>query len=431
MVRAAKMSCIVVFLVCVIAAEVAGQETVAGQKPPQKKGRQSLWTRDSLTGTWFGYGEELQQKGLSVGLGMTHVYQHNLHGGREQGVGGYAGSYDLELGVDTGRAFDIHGGRIYMLGEGSTVSSAGVDARAVGSLFGINDDMGGERTLDITELWYQHEFADGALRVRVGKQDLTHGFTCNGRPVGFDLNAYAADETTQFLNSSLVNNPVIPFPEFGLGITAYAEPVDGWYVTLGGADADADVRRPGFETTFSGDSDFFYIGETGLATSLPSERGELPGTYRVGTWHQHKRRAYLDKSGQDPENTGFYASFDQLLWRENAGDGTPQGLGVFGRTGWADPDVSETETFASAGLHYRGLVPGRDRDVLGIGVSHGEVSEQGTFTADYERAAEVYYNAAAAPWLHVTPHLQWIGDPGAAEQADDALLLGLRVQMNF
>ena len=396
----------------------------------QEDDTRSVWQRESLGGDLWGARSTLEEYGVSAGLGLTQVYQHNLHGGTEAGVGGYAGSYDLETTIDAGRAVGLEGGQVYMLGEGSTVSSSGVDYRAVSSLFGINDDMGGERALDITELWYQHNFWGGHFRIRVGKQDLTNEFICRGQPVAFDANTFAFDETAQFLNSSLVNNPVIPFPDYALGAVAYAEPVTGWYLSAGGVDADADPRTSGFETTFDGDSNFFYAAETGVVPIFDSDGGELPGAYRVGAWHEHKRRNLLNKRGQDGENTGFYASFNQLLWRETSGE-PAQGLGIFGRAGYADPEVSEIETFGSAGLNYRGLVPGRKEDVVGLGVSHGEVSERAGLTADYERAAEMYYNAAVTPWLEISPMVQWIQNPGASDERGNAWVVGTRVQANF
>lgn len=71
--------------------------------------------------------------------------------------------------------------------------------------------------MDITELWYEHALLDDTLRVRLGKMDITGGFECRGCPVSFDGSLYANDETGQFLNSALVNNPTIPFPDKGLG----------------------------------------------------------------------------------------------------------------------------------------------------------------------------------------------------------------------
>ena len=77
--------------------------------------------------------------------------------------------------------------------------------------------------------------------------------------MAFDGNAFANDETGQFLNGALVNNPTIPFPEQGLGVVLYFNPCDWWYIGGGVADAQADARQAGFTTTFGGESYFFTI----------------------------------------------------------------------------------------------------------------------------------------------------------------------------
>ena len=395
---------------------------------PASDSADSVLKRETLTGDWFGWGEPLEERGLSVGLGLTQAYQHNFHGGVEPGVGANSGSYDLELEADMERLAGLRGGGAYMVTEGSWAAGAGQDTRAVGSLFGVNDDFGGERTADVTELWYEHHFLDERLQVRLGKIDLTGGFECRGCPVSFDGSLFANDETSQFLNGSLVNNPAIPFPDNGLGAVVFANPVDWWYASVAAADAEADARETGFNTTFDGDSHFFYIAETGVVPEFRSSKGELLGSYRLGVWNERRPKNFLDEARKKRDDTGFYLSADQMLWRENSHDS--QGLGTFGRIGLADDEVNEVDLFGSAGLQYRGLFAGRDNDVLGIGYAHGSLSDEAGFDSAQEQVVEVYYNAEVTPWLHVSPDLQWIGDPGGVS-GEDAFVAGVRLQMTF
>jgi porin len=46
-----------------------------------------------------------------------------------------------------------------------------------------------------------------------------------------------------------------------------------------------------------------------------------------------------------------------------------------------------------------------------------------------ETALELTYLVAPAPWLSVQPDLQYVIDPGTDGALDDALVLGLRVQI--
>ncbi|MFW6155379.1 MAG: carbohydrate porin [Planctomycetota bacterium] len=401
------------------------------EEPPTGAKTSTLWERETLTNDWFGLGRQRAEQGVSVNLGLTQVYQANLRGGRSthRRSGRYAGSYDLELELDTGKLFRLPGGSFFLLAEGSW--SEGIDASSVGSLFGVNDDAGGERSIDVTELWYEQSLLDDTLRLRLGKLDLTGGFECQGCPVAFDGSAYANDETSQFLNGALVNNSTIPFPDNGLGVVAYLQPREGWYVAAGAADAQADARETGFNTAFQGRGDFFTIFETGVVPRLPSRNGRLPGAYRLGLWYDPQPKERFDGRGVKRDDVGFYLSFDQMILKENVDEEDTQGLGLFARYGLADSQVNEIKTFWSAGAQYQGLIPARDEDVLGFGVAQGRLSRTAGFTVSHETAMELYYNAEITPWLGITPSVQYVLNPGGLQGVDDTAVAGMRLQMSF
>ena len=399
----------------------------AWEKSTDPRRPADLFRRDSLTDNWFALGQTLEQRGVSVALGLTQVYQLNLEGGlaTHRRAGRYSGSYDLEVEFDLERLFRLTGGTFFVLAEGSW--SDGLDASSVGSLLGINDDAGGDRAIDVTETWYQQEWLGGRLIFRVGKIDLTGGFECRGCPASFDGSAYANDEVTQFLSSSLVNNPTIPFPDNGLGVMVHAEPVEGFYVTAGAADAQADARETGFRTAFHEEDHFFAAFEIGLAPALLG----MPGTYRAGLWYDPQPKDRFT-GGVKRDDAGFYLSCDQLVHKENADAEDTQGLGLFARFGCADSDVNEINSFWSVGGQYQGPIPTRDDDVLGLGVAQGILSRDAECgRASQETVMELYYSAAVCGWLTVSGHLQYVNNPGGTNDVDDAVVVGIRVQMNF
>ena len=405
--------------------------SVFAEEPPNGSETPSLWERETLTNDWFGLGRKLAERGVSVNLGLTQVYQANLQGAMSTHRRSecYAGSYDLELEMDMEKLFRLPSGSFYLLAEGSW--SEGIDASSIRSLFGVNDDASGDRFIGVTQLWYEQALLDGRLRFRLGKLDLTGGFECRGCPVAFDASAYSNDETSQFLNGALVNNPTIPFPENGLGLAAYLQPLEWWYVAAGVADAQADARETGFNTAFHGRSDFFSIFETGVVPHLPSPKGRLMGAYRIGLWYDPQPKDRFDGRGAKRDDVGFYLSFDQMALKENADEGDAQGLGLFARYGVADRGVNEVKSFWSLGAQYRGLLPTRDDDVLGFGVAQGRLSRAAGFSASHETATELYYNATITPWLSLTPSIQCVFNPGGERDVDDAVVLGIRLYMSF
>jgi len=394
-----------------------------------------LWERETLTDGFFGLNDELADKGIEVGLGVTNIYQQNVRGGisKHRRAGRLTGSYDLEMEADLEKLLGIEGGSLYMLTEGVWSKSAGIDTPSVGSAFGVNADARARRSMDITELWYEQAFVNGTVRLRIGKMDLAGGFEHHGCPVSFDCSTYAGDETTQFLNGALVNNPTVPFSDYGLGVAIHYNPAGLWYVSAAVADAQADLRETGFSTTFHNEDYFFYILETGITPQLDSANGPLQGTYRAGLWYDPQPKANTDGTKNYRDDVGFYLTCDQMLLKENDNSQDSQGLGAFFRFGYANSKRNDIADFYSFGFQYQGLVEGRDDDVVGVGFAQGIFSNSAdtTYTDDYENALELYYSAQLTPWLNISPAVQYIANPGGNKTRSDAVVLGVRVQMSF
>jgi porin len=391
----------------------------------------SWYAHDTMTGGWFGLGKSLADQGITVNLSLTQIYQENLRGGlsTHRQAGRYEGSYDLELNADLEKLVGLKGGRVYAHGEGSW--SDGLSPSSIGGLFNVNNDAMGNHAIELTELYYEQKVFEDRVTFRLGKLDLRGGLQCHGCPVSFDGSSFANDQKSQFLNAALCNNPTIPFPNRGLGAIVHAEPVNGWYVSAGAADAEAQDGETGFNTAFHGPADFFSIYETGFLPQIPSPHGPLQGAYRGGFWYEEREKEEFEDASLRRDDHGFYVSADQMVLKESNSPGDSRGLGLFARWGLADGRVNPVRQFWSVGGQYKGLAPSRDDDVLGLGVGQGLLSRDAGFTRPQETVIEVYYNAAVTPWLHVSPSLQYLFDPGGDSQIGNAVVLGARVQIAF
>ena len=121
------------------------------------------------------------------------------------------------------------------------------------------------------------------------------------------------------------------------------------------------------------------------------------------------------------------------MWRESAEEGNEQGIGLFARYGYARDHVNTFEHFWSFGGQYQGIIPGRDDDVLGVGVAQGVFSNDlvkvGSRT-DHETVLESYYKIQLTPWFSISPDVQWIFRSG--DRADrDAFVGGFRFQVSL
>lgn len=145
-------------------------------------------------------------------------------------------------------------------------------------------------------------------------------------------------------------------------------------------------------------------------------------------------------------NYGLYATLDQVLYREGeASDPAKQGLGAFMRAGWAPKDRNLVEWALDGGLVYRGLIPTRDWDVLGISAAWMWMSEDiaraqrvinslapGSFSpVDYEGLFEVTYKAQLTAWWTLQPSLQRVMHPGGSDADRNAWAFILMTTLRF
>ena len=145
-------------------------------------------------------------------------------------------------------------------------------------------------------------------------------------------------------------------------------------------------------------------------------------------------------------NTFASAAGEQIVWREKPGEkDSVEGLGVFGRLGYAVPDRNTPDFYAEGGGTRVGLLPGRDDDVCGLGIAYGKLSgdlralgrDQNFFNhtspalPDHELVLELEYQGRLFKGFAVQPGLQYIVHPGGSGAIDDALVLGVRTVFDF
>ena len=414
----------------------------------------------------------LANQGLKLDLCTTQVYQDVVRGGlaTHRHTGRYSGAAEFEVEADLEKIADLKGASLYLDVVDSNWSD-GIDASSIHSVLGVNEVAGGDEAWLFskfwyeqvlfggngklrlgTEFWYEHSFLDDRVIVRVGRFGMDEGVKCRNLEFEYDGNAYAKDEETQFLNSALVDNPTIPFPEDGIGAFVYVQPAEGWYVLAEIADAQAeemdmyiDAVHPGngpslrqlyksaFRTAFHGEDYTFTAVEGGHVCHLPSANGPMQGTHRVGLWYDPQPKEKFDGSGIKRDDLGMYISADQMFYREKSDPKDSQGLGAFFRLGVTHKAVNEIPLFWSIGCQYEGLVPGRDADVLGVGMVRGRLSDEpgSGFEASHETALEVYYSIKLAKGVYVSPDFQYVANPGGVIGVRDAIVMGVRIHAKF
>jgi hypothetical protein len=254
------------------------------------------------------------------------------------------------------------------------------------------DQLEGRDTrLLIKELWLRLALLGGRLRFNVGKLDAGHYF---------DRNFFAEDDTTQFIDAALLNNPMLKPPPNGPA-AAVRFSVGDWRYAFG-VHAPADVGDD-----LSGLP--YLIGELGRRNILPV-RGHYRWWARVSAVPEDRARV----------GWGSGLSIDQLV--------TPE-VGLFLRAGLGRSEGEALTSHAwSGGLQVipRWLDRRTDRFGVGYSVQREPVGR--------ERLVETYYTLGLAQWLSMTANVQYVvSGPNQATGGTNrhVLVPGLRVVVLF
>lgn len=416
---------IALLLTTLLAAPASGNE---GEKSVFRELGRHLLDSPRLLDDPGGARSRLSSLGIEFQLFTNLILGWKPRGGADtDSTFGHSASYGFFTHVDVEELAGWPGLDLLLHVKGQHDESVNPD---VGALSDPVDDADFDEGIYVDELWLQQVLLDGRVRARVGFLE---------QQTFFDRNAYANSEDRQFMTTFLDNNAVVPLPN-GLGAALLVKPVAWLELAAGVADADNVPTQAGFDTAFDGASSLTGYLELTLDVSLPLGGGPLPGRYRVGVFRDGRKKTVFGRSdattGQPEKERGHfgvYLSFDQRVLRWSGG--LDSGLGIFARFGAADGDVNEIEWFWSVGLQAEGPLPGRDRDVLGLGLYHAIGSDRFRDEVDPDFDAEIgvelYYRIALLPWLAVTPDLQYIVDPGALRSRRDAILALLRVRVTF
>ena len=424
----ARAACTALMLLALLAGAVLGGEPAEDDAIPWYE-----W--DRLTGDWFGARTRLEDDGIEFEASASFVWQALHKGGLRSIPGGkLTADWDAELSLDTEKLGLWPGGTFGILAEGS--KGTGIDERYVDSLIGVNDDDGDYSRFhaEVTEYFYEHEFSD-KLTVRGGMID-------GGRDL--EGNLYA-DE----YSSNLVATDRTPFPDYGPGLEITAHPTEWLSVAFAGVYIDKDSSVADRDAEFVKGSDWFFAGEVGFKVRIPAGDGaELPGNYRFGAWHDTVRYERLDNERLARGTEGFYISFDQMIYLEAGGvpdaeedgdgddededeDECPQGMGVFLRYSYSPSDSTEIEHMWHAGGQYTGIIPGRDRDALGVGMALAQLGGPSSRDTryDHETIYELYYSIPVSPSTKLTLDLQYVQHPGAEDGS--CIIPGFRLEFDF
>ncbi len=415
-----------------------------------------LLQRDRLLGDLGGLRARLEDKGITFGLQEQAEVFGNPTGGVRQGTI-FEGALLMSLAVDTEKLLSFPGGKLNV--SAYQIHGRGLSANNLGNL-NIISSIEAPASSRLFELWYEQSLANGKVTIRIGQQAADQEFITS---------QYGA----LFLGGGF-GWPTLPAVDLPSGGPAYPLATPGVRLKVLPTEAvsvlagvyNGDPSDNGAGTSFRLNKGVFAIGEVQYALNGGENDTGLPGVYKIGGWYNSnnfadQRFGYDGLSLADPDGVGaprlrrnswsLYAVADQLVFRE---PGTrDQGVGLFARAMGAPGDRNLVNFFLNAGATYKGIVPGRVNDTLGLGIGFARISDTASkLDSDTirlsgsvfpvrrsETALELTYQAVVAPWLTVQPDFQYVFNPGGsvpspqapARAVGDAAVLGLRTTIVF
>lgn len=411
----------------------------------------------------FGVREDLQEKGVTLSAQSTSDMLGSTTGGAARG-GTYSGLLTLGSLVDLEKAVGW---------EGATVNSTWIwlygnnlSAQDIGNSMLVSG-IAGPPAFSCYQLWLEQKLFQEALSVRAGLLGLDTEF-------GISKTASLFLNTTfgmpyLFLNNFPNGGPTYPMATPGV---RFALQPAAW-MTLRSAFSQANpfttqANPHNFNWNFGPSGGLLSLNEAETKWNAAADSKGLPGTAKAGFWIQTGESPAPQAPGSfvygapsaNAYGTGFYAMLDQELTdpcritkEEEPDRSTPsikggadhekiickEGLRSFARIGFSPQEWSATSFYADGGLVYKGLLPGRKKDKLGVAFAYAQMSPAmlsqasaaGLPGGSFEAVAELSYSWVVSPAIALQPDLQYVIHPNGTEQYGNALVIGIRAVVNF
>jgi porin len=240
------------------------------------------------------------------------------------------------------------------------------------------------------------------------------------------------------------------------------DPIPQFYAQVGGYDGYPDLKDGGVRINLNDDEGALLYFEVGYRLNHTKEASGPPGNLKLGGYYHTDdfadnydiitAFAGFPGAGAKPPHSGNYGIYflaDQVLWREvGKDDPARQGLVGFLQVAGAPPDRNLAQFGVNGGLVYKGLIPQRDWDTLGLAGSYLQMSDDirraqedinavagpGTVpVADHESVIEINYKAQLTAWWSILTSAQHVWHPGGrlASETPDAWVLIVQSVFRF
>lgn len=402
------------------------------------------WNGQYFFGDWGGQRQRLSDQGIDFVSTYVIDVLTNAYGGIRKHRVRYDSSLGLDVNVDLEKTSGLTGLQFHVSGlyrQGKNISGD------IGNRFPPSSIFGSQQ-LRLYNLYLEQAMFHDKVSLKAGRLGTGDDFaqsplywtfltnSIDGCPISLPINFFFTVYPTATWGARLKVSPVSAFTWKG-----------GVY------HQDSRIGRMeahGADFTWRSNKGLLFIQELSFLPNNYKEAKGLAGNYKLGLFYSTGRfnDLYEDENGNSfaqttlPQkrrygNYGLYLHADQLVYREPGS--VDQGFTPFAVLVLQPSDINEFPFFIDSGLTYKGLIPGRDNDVAGIGLAYGQWSgqmnknqnESGKTATKYEIVLESTYKIAVNKWMYVQPDIQYIFDRRSGDNSADALVTGARIGVTF
>lgn len=396
----------------------------------------------------------LKSKGITYQFSYLGEALGNTSGGVKRGAT-YEGIVYGKTDVDFGILVGLNG----LIGHASAynIHGRGLSGNNLQNFFVVSSIEAYPDTL-LYEAWFEQHLADDKIAIRVGNLAADS-----------DSEFFISNTAQLFVNSTFgwptiygtnlpSGGPAYPFGTPGVRVKL--KPMDNVTLLAGLYNGDpagryipgvnniiTQLRDPG-GVNFRVKDPPLFITEGQFAYNQQKDSNGLPGIFKIGYLHHFEKFQSNDFANVNLRgNDSAYAIIDQTIFREKGTE--DQGASIFARGSVMPSDRNIFDIYFDAGIAYKGLIPGRDDDTVGIGGGYGRISPPisqadilggaAPLIRDYEALIEATYQFTVVPGFTLQPDFQYVFHPGAHGVADsrdgaparDAAVFGLRTTIVY
>ena len=424
------------------------------------------WEGKYATSDWFGTRTTLEDKGVILGGSWKANYFGVVDGGNRQ-----AGAFDEQI------LFSAKLDMEKMLGiSGLSLNGSAWwrDGRNVNTLVGASSAFNpsalqvgqGWRLLPVYAQWESRDLLPVKDMITLAGGWMNPYYFFIQQPASQLFVNNALFQTKGLVNSGIPWSGANDSWGGHLKVkpTEWSYVQGGLYMAVPGS-LDKNNHGLYFEGAYpQGSNGLYFVGETGVTPKLGSTK--LPGKYAFGGIYYGVENTSFNGQAYD----GRYALYwqaDQMIFREPSPEKSPagkgpsdgkstaksfkepvapepnspseQGLYVFSFLSYAPKYNNAMPFYFHTGLVYKGLIPTRDQDQLGLAFAYGNYSYDkvhaseiaGKPTQTFESVLELDYRVQLTKFAYIQPFLQYSIRPNGTGMIENATTLGAQASVTF